>query len=252
MPNHWRGSVQAIVFFVKFGYFHALWAIVKRLISQTVHELMIEYSFTVGFNLTTPGVPNFANATTADRTKLWNVKWVTDWIIILTRWGRVTHTCVSRLNVIGSDNGLSPGWFQAIIWTNIGILLIGPLGKQFQWNLNRNLHIFIQKNAFENVVWKMSAILSRPQCVNTSQQPMSYKMWMLSSYIVCKTCLGYSSTNNISSTFTNSVLLWYNNFSSDLYKLLNICRILWRLVGCYKSRSDREFPSQFLLWLKIR
>ena len=28
----------------------------------------------------------------------------------------------------GSDNGLSPGRRQAIIWTNAGILLIGPLG----------------------------------------------------------------------------------------------------------------------------
>ena len=25
---------------------------------------------------------------------------------------------------------------------------------------------FIQENAFENVIWKMAAILSRPQCVN--------------------------------------------------------------------------------------
>ena len=33
---------------------------------------------------------------------------------------------------IGSDNGLSPGRRQAIIWTNAGILfLIGPLGRNF-------------------------------------------------------------------------------------------------------------------------
>ena len=41
------------------------------------------------------------------------------------------------------------------------------LGNKLQWNLNRNSFIFIQENAFENVVWKMTAILSRPQCVNT-------------------------------------------------------------------------------------
>ena len=33
--------------------------------------------------------------------------------------------------ITGSDNGLSPGWCQAIIWTNAGILLIGPLGTNF-------------------------------------------------------------------------------------------------------------------------
>ena len=77
---------------------------------------------------------------------------------ILTRRGRVTHMCVSNLTIIGSGNGLSPGRRQAIIWTNAGILLIGPLGTNF----------FIQENAFENVVWKMAAILYRPQCVNDS------------------------------------------------------------------------------------
>ena len=49
----------------------------------------------------------------------------------LTHWGRVTHICVSKLTTIGSDNGLSPGRRQAIIWTNAGILLIGPLGTNF-------------------------------------------------------------------------------------------------------------------------
>ena len=43
----------------------------------------------------------------------------------LTHWGRVTHICVNILTIIGSDNGLSPGRRQAIIWTNAGILLIG-------------------------------------------------------------------------------------------------------------------------------
>ena len=37
--------------------------------------------------------------------------------------------CVSKLTIIGSDNGLSPGRHQAIIWTNAGILLIRTLGR---------------------------------------------------------------------------------------------------------------------------
>ena len=49
----------------------------------------------------------------------------------LTHWGRVTHICVNKLTIIGSDNGLLPGQRQAIIWTNAGILLIGPLGTNF-------------------------------------------------------------------------------------------------------------------------
>ena len=41
------------------------------------------------------------------------------------------HICVSKLTIIGSDNGLSPERRQAIIRTNAGILLIGPLGANF-------------------------------------------------------------------------------------------------------------------------
>ena len=41
------------------------------------------------------------------------------------------HICVSNLIIIGTDNGLSPGRRQAIIWTNAGILLIGLLGTNF-------------------------------------------------------------------------------------------------------------------------
>ena len=43
------------------------------------------------------------------------------------------------------------------------------LRNKLQWNLNQNSYIFIQENVFENVVWKMSAILSRPQCVKRPQ-----------------------------------------------------------------------------------
>ena len=64
---------------------------------------------------------------------------------ISTHWGRATHICVGNLTIIGSDNGLAPDRRQAIIWTNAGILLIGPL----------RINVFIQENAFENVVWKM-------------------------------------------------------------------------------------------------
>ena len=51
--------------------------------------------------------------------------------LVLTHWGRVTHICIGNLTIIGSDNGLLPGWRQAIIWTNAGILLIRPLETKF-------------------------------------------------------------------------------------------------------------------------
>ena len=56
---------------------------------------------------------------------------VGDDISMLTNWGLVTHICVGKLTIIGSDSGLSPGRRQAVIWTNAEILPNGPLGTNF-------------------------------------------------------------------------------------------------------------------------
>ena len=37
----------------------------------------------------------------------------------LTHWGRVTHICVSKGTIIGSDNGLLPGHLISLITSNI-------------------------------------------------------------------------------------------------------------------------------------
>ena len=85
---------------------------------------------------------------------------------VLTHGGRVTHICVSRLTIIGSDNGLSPGRRQAIIWTNAGILLIRTSGTNFS-EILIEIHTFsFKKTHFKMWVLKMAAILCRPQCVN--------------------------------------------------------------------------------------
>ena len=65
--------------------------------------------------------------------------------MILTNWGRVTHICVCKLIVTGSDSGLSPGQRQAIIWTNAGILLIVSSGTKFSEILIKILRFPFQK-----------------------------------------------------------------------------------------------------------
>ena len=45
------------------------------------------------------------------------------------------------------------------------IIVNWKLMNKLQWNLKRNSYIFIQENAFENIVCEMAAIFSRPQCV---------------------------------------------------------------------------------------
>ena len=78
----------------------------------------------------------------------------------LTHWGRVTHICVSKLTTIGSDNGLSPGWRQAIIWTNAGILLIGTLRTNFS-EIVCEIHTF----SFTKMHFKMSFGTWQPFCL---------------------------------------------------------------------------------------
>ena len=80
--------------------------------------------------------------------------------IRLAHWGRGTHICVSELTIIGSDNGLSPGWRQAIIWTNAGILLSGPLGTNFS-----EILIEIYKFSFKKMHFKLSSAKWQPICL---------------------------------------------------------------------------------------
>ena len=67
----------------------------------------------------------------------------------LTHWGRVTHICISKLTIIGSDNGLLPGRRQAIIWTSAGILLIWLSGTNFN-----EILIKIQQFSLKKGIWK--------------------------------------------------------------------------------------------------
>ena len=78
----------------------------------------------------------------------------------LTHWGRVAHTCVDNLTSIDSDNGLSPGRRQTIIWTNTEILLIGLLGT----NVSKIL-IGIQTFSFKKMHLKISSGKWRPFCL---------------------------------------------------------------------------------------
>ena len=78
----------------------------------------------------------------------------------LTHWGRVTHICVGKLTNIGSDNGLSPDRRQAIIWTNAGFLLIGPLGTNFS-----EILIEILTFSFKKMRLKVSSAKRRPFCL---------------------------------------------------------------------------------------
>ena len=96
---------------------------------------------------------------------------------VLTHWGRVTHTCVSKPTIIGSGNGLSPDRRQAIIWTNAGISLIGLYGTNFNEILIK-MHTF----SFKKMHLKMSSGNWRPFCLGLNvltHWPSPPLLWVL-------------------------------------------------------------------------
>ena len=94
----------------------------------------------------------------------------------LTHWGQVTHICVVKLTITASDNGLSPERHQAIIWTNAGILLIGPLGT----NVSEIL-IAIQTFSLKKIRLKMSS--AKCCSFRPGLNELSLMTW-----VTCSTC----------------------------------------------------------------
>ena len=84
--------------------------------------------------------------------------------IVYYHWDWVTHICVSKLYHHWFRWWLMPSHYLNQCWDIVN----WALRNKYQWNFKRNSckYIFVQQNAFENVIWKNAAILSRPQYVN--------------------------------------------------------------------------------------
>ena len=93
----------------------------------------------------------------------------------LTHWGQVMHICISKFPVIGSDNGLFPERCQAIICTNAGILLIGPLGTNFNEILSG-----ILTSSLKNIRLKVSPAKWWPFCLSLNVLTFSMLTFLFS------------------------------------------------------------------------
>ena len=82
-------------------------------------------------------------------------------VVMLTRQGRVMHIWDSKLHPHWFRQWLAPSHYLNQCWNIVN----RTFGSKLQGNLNRNWYVVIHENTFENVVWKMAAILSRSQCV---------------------------------------------------------------------------------------
>ena len=84
------------------------------------------------------------------------------------------HICVGNLIIIASGNGLVLTRHQAIIWTNAGILLIEPLGTNFNEILSEIL-VF----SFKKIHLNVSSAKWRPFCLglNVNRGRTSAVQW---------------------------------------------------------------------------
>ena len=104
-------------------------------------------------------------------------------LVLLTYWDRVTHICDSNLTIIGSDNGLWPDRRQAIIWTNAGIFLIEPSGRNFS-----EILIEIQTFSFKKIHLKMRSGKWRPLCLD-----LNVMTYMGHDWVAFEWCASWSS-----------------------------------------------------------
>ena len=127
----------------------------------------------------------------------------------LTYWGRVTHICVSKLTIISSDNGLSPGRRQVIFWTKAGILLIGTLETNFS-EILIECHSF----SFKKIHMKMSSAKWRPFCLGLNELTTS-QHWF-------RECFGNPVSEPMMDKFTYAYLLHDRPWISPWIKSISI------------------------------
>ena len=155
----------------------------------------------------------------------------------LTRWGRATHICVNENIIIVSDNGLSPDRRQAIIWTNVGILLIGPLGINFGEFL-----IEISTFSFKKMHLKMSSAKWRLG-LNVLAEPMTIKVLYFSKLIFTEK----SFTKLIYLCIKSVYLVTFFIYQTDpITRLLQfICLLSMWLISNHGTAFDTEISYNF-------
>ena len=83
----------------------------------------------------------------------------------LTQWGRLTHICVIKLDLLWFISWLV-AWSATSHYPNQWWNIVGwNQWHKFQWLLSKNTTILFKKMHLKNVASKMSTILPRPQYV---------------------------------------------------------------------------------------
>ena len=121
----------------------------------------------------------------------------------------MTHICVGKLIIIGSDNGLSPDRRQAIIWTNARLLSIGPLRTYFNENL-----IKIQQFSLKKMPVKTSSAKYRPSCLS-----LNVLKW--------RSLQHYTNVESVSMWWHHNALSWSYSTSNGTFPFPFPFAVVW-------------------------
>ena len=168
----------------------------------------------------------------------------------LTLWGRVTHICVDKITIIGSDNGLLPGRHQAIIWIKYGILLLTHL----ETNCNE-IPIKIHTFSFKKIHLKMSSGKGRPFCLGLNV--LINCVLLHAGYVATRTSpwaenLFYLTVELLSFKKEKRLRLRHVAVQSSLYKKLFLCRFhvcrFFRILSLYYIQRLFQYMCMFLIY----
>ena len=137
----------------------------------------------------------------------------------LIHWGWVTHICGSELTIISSDNNLSPGRPQAIIWTNARILLNGPLWTNFS-EILLEIYIFSLKKMHLQMFrgkcrpFCLSLNVLRCQVLEPSPWNATNPHWW---------CINTGSDNGLMPSVIKPLSAWWRHQMETFSALLALC-----------------------------
>ena len=159
----------------------------------------------------------------------------------------MTHICVGKLSIIGSDNGLSPGQRQAIIWTNAGILLIGPLEINFSEN-----SIEILTFSFMKMRLKVASAKWRPFCLGLNVL-MMWQLWechLLPNSVPCYiSCRHWFPTWNILNTAVWDQVKWDISIFEGCWKITELVKGQGILQSILKPLNFQRFLfTSWVFW----
>ena len=158
----------------------------------------------------------------------------------------MTHICVSKLTIIGSDNGLLPVRHQAIIWTNAVSLSTGPLGTNFS-----QIVLEIKTFAFTKMCLKMSSGKCRTFCLGLNVLRLLCKCaCCATNRTLLSAWLPYMTANNsiqVGWYWKSPLSYCYRlKFLSDIKSSLFLCEVTSFAKNCINESHLMEISG---LWL---